>query len=113
MGYEPTTWKDGDLVTSAKLNKIEQGISNSSILFVTEDEEHTLNKTWQEIHDANLAIIKTEGDLGIGIYLVTAVLSDAGAYAIAIIQDGDDYYYVCNSADGYPQHTDPVSPGGQ
>ena len=29
MNYEPTTWKDGDLVTSAKLNKIEQGIANS------------------------------------------------------------------------------------
>ena len=28
MSYEPTNWKDGDLVTSAKLNKIEQGIAN-------------------------------------------------------------------------------------
>lgn len=31
MGYEPTNWKDGDLVTSAKLNKLEQGIANNSI----------------------------------------------------------------------------------
>ena len=27
MSYEPTVWKDGDLVTSAKLNKIEQGVA--------------------------------------------------------------------------------------
>ena len=29
MSYEPTTWKAGDTVTSAKLNKMEQGIANS------------------------------------------------------------------------------------
>ena len=29
MSYEPTNWKDGDLVTSAKLNKMEQGIAAS------------------------------------------------------------------------------------
>ena len=29
MSYEPTTWKSGDTVTSAKLNKIEQGIANA------------------------------------------------------------------------------------
>ena len=29
MSYEPTNWKDGDLVTSAKLNKLEQGIADS------------------------------------------------------------------------------------
>ena len=28
MSYNPTNWSDGDLVTSAKLNKIEQGITN-------------------------------------------------------------------------------------
>ena len=29
MSYEPTNWKAGDTVTSAKLNKMEQGIANS------------------------------------------------------------------------------------
>lgn len=28
MAYEPTNWKTGDVVTSAKLNKIEQGIAS-------------------------------------------------------------------------------------
>jgi len=27
MAYEPTTWKAGDTVTSAKLNKLEQGVA--------------------------------------------------------------------------------------
>ena len=34
MSYEPTTWRAGDTVTSAKLNKIEQGIANSGIMVV-------------------------------------------------------------------------------
>ena len=29
MSYTPTNWKAGDVVTSAKLNKIEQGIASS------------------------------------------------------------------------------------
>lgn len=27
MSYEPTVWKSGDVVTSAKLNKLEQGVA--------------------------------------------------------------------------------------
>lgn len=29
MSYEPTEWKTGDVITSEKLNKIENGIANS------------------------------------------------------------------------------------
>ena len=32
MSYEPTNWQSGDVVTSAKLNKIEQGIADSAFL---------------------------------------------------------------------------------
>ena len=34
MSYEPTNWQAGDTVTSAKLNKIEQGIANGGIRIV-------------------------------------------------------------------------------
>ena len=30
--YEPTEWKKGDVVTSAKLNKLEQGVANAGVL---------------------------------------------------------------------------------
>ena len=30
MSYEPTVWVDGDHVTSAKLNKLEQGVNSMS-----------------------------------------------------------------------------------
>lgn len=29
MSYEPTNWKTGDVVTSTKLNKLEQGVSDA------------------------------------------------------------------------------------
>lgn len=29
MSYSPTTWKSGDVVTSAKLNKLEQGVAEA------------------------------------------------------------------------------------
>ena len=59
MTYTPTTWKTGDVVTSAKLNNIEQGIANCSVLScepiritVNYDGDSTLtaNKTYTEIN---------------------------------------------------------------
>lgn len=63
MTYTPTQWKDGDLVTSAKLNKLEQGVAAGGGAFLvhctaTYDEEEEywiygpLDKTWNEISEA-------------------------------------------------------------
>lgn len=61
MAYESTVWKTGDVVTSSKLNKLENGVANSAgdgnlIVHetVTEDGDSTiymLDKTWQELYD--------------------------------------------------------------
>lgn len=62
MAYEPTEWKSGDVVTSAKLNKLEQGVKGAGVTLVVNgiitEGTPTLDKTWQEIHDADFAIIK-------------------------------------------------------
>lgn len=58
MSYEPTVWKSGDVVTSAKLNKLEQGVAGGGGLFKVNAEYDestdtlTLDKTWKEIRDA-------------------------------------------------------------
>ena len=67
MSYNPTQWSAGDTVTSAKLNKIEQGISNNGVLEINAifDEETgiaRLDKTWQEIYNANNSVIITPSD---------------------------------------------------
>jgi len=65
MSYEPTNWKSGDTVTSAKLNKIEQGIANNSIFYnVVCDMNYTLDKTYAEIDEAsetNIVVLRRFG----------------------------------------------------
>ena len=64
MSYEPTNWKDGDLVTSAKLNKIEQGIANGSggtlivhLTWSNDGNTATMDKTWQQVYDADSVVV--------------------------------------------------------
>lgn len=62
MSYEPTNWQAGDIVTSAKLNKMEQGIKNNILIanFILTNESSDdgyLDKTWQEIYDADFCVI--------------------------------------------------------
>jgi len=52
MSYEPTNWKSGDTITSAKLNKIEQGIASGggggggALLIVLADEPMQTPPEW-------------------------------------------------------------------
>lgn len=66
MGYEPTSWKKGDVITAEKLNKLEDGVASSGGgaasggLFIIktinyDDDEGTfdkIDKTFDEIMDA-------------------------------------------------------------
>ena len=64
MAYVKTVWQNKDVISSQRLNKIEDGIANmKNVLLVNvsvEDDEngttYTLNKTWKEIKDADYAI---------------------------------------------------------
>lgn len=91
MSYEPTTWKAGDTVTSAKLNKIEQGIANSGGSFIitasTLSDNPTLDKTWQEIYDAaeahqDIKLIFTETNVITYAPLLSIFIKDEIYYAL-------------------------------
>lgn len=56
MAYTKNTWVTGDIVTSAKLNHMEDGIANASGLVVHLNNNGELDKTWQEIADAFPAV---------------------------------------------------------
>ena len=66
MSYEKNTWANGDVITAAKLNKMENGIANAgNAMIVTGslvNDNYVLNKTVQELYDATVA--------GIPVYLV-------------------------------------------
>lgn len=60
--YVAREWSGGDIVTAANLNHLEQGVETAQgggVLIIEEtvtkdsaNTTYTLNKTWQEIHDA-------------------------------------------------------------
>ena len=56
MAYEPTNWKSGDIITSTKLNKMEQGISGGGIVIpeysTTDFETYVCNMTFADIWSA-------------------------------------------------------------
>ena len=70
MAYEPTEWKSGDVVTSAKLNKLEQGVANAVfVVTLSYDEETSTYSTDKPYADivaayeagANLFCVPWEG----------------------------------------------------
>lgn len=116
MAYEPTVWKSGDVVTSAKLNNIEQGIANASssllIVKVSEDGDTvTLDKTWQEINDADFAVAVSDSDGSLfGFVQSSATPIGPSGYVTSVlfIDDTNAFSilrFETNSADGYPSYT--------
>lgn len=102
MSYTKNTWKSGDTVTSAKLNKMEQGIAGcANILIintVTEDDVTALDKTWQEIFDADMPFIVEVGEDFKGFLPVTEINVDEGEYVVRTSSTS----YIAQTADDYP-----------
>lgn len=103
MSYEPTVWKDGDLVTSAKLNKLEQGVTAASNgIFIVNDNENVLDKTYAEIAAAaanNIVILKY---IDIGITFIQYLLG----YGFANNKyrcEFNNSYYLADSENEYPE----------
>lgn len=120
MAYTKNTWTDGDIVTSEKLNHMEDGIANADGgVMVINDTDNTLDKTWQEIYDAMaqgiLCVVrKDEGTLegGIEAYIVTLVYLSIDEYRVGISKD--EIPYSASSATGYPKISiGPIIPGKQ
>jgi len=108
---EVTTDDNGDVLTVVEGEWAKATPSSGTdILFVTAtyddvEQTYTLNKTWTEIYNANVAIITfTDTDMK-GIALVTEIEHTGEGYAV---QDVNGTTYIADSANGYP-----VSDGGK
>lgn len=73
----------------------------SSVLVVYEDTNYTLNKTWQEIHDADLAILVSRDEYSSGSRLVkgTSYDFDEEMYLVTINEER----YTAATPDSYPK----------
>ena len=112
MSYEPTTWKSGDVVTSTKLNKMEQGIANAGggggMLVVRWNEGMTaLDTKWSDIAAAiSNKLVILLNDTGapneINISYCDGVEVNQGAYNVYFFHTGGSDEFSADSADGYP-----------
>ena len=123
MAYEKTTWQSGDVVTSEKLNNIENGIANMSMVIHTTDDgaQYVMDKTFGEILEAftsgtfitvNLTVLHEGGEASdehTGLVLATFYDLYDGEKSQCIVAVGDasavaPYKYYANSEDDYPAY---------
>lgn len=107
MSYEPTQWKTGDIVTSAKLNRLENAVANVGILVIN-SQNNTLDKTYQEIEDAfangvTCAVFSHSEEMQ-ECNFVTMIGVNEGAYAVGIFNPRTQRMIVfqTDTKDGYP-----------
>ena len=83
------------------------GGSGGGVLVVHEDENATLDKTWQEIHDAmdnGIVLIKRENETISALVLETTAIGGrtGTTYTVYVTNSGSIATYRTSSASGYP-----------
>lgn len=107
MSYEPTNWKTGDVVTSAKLNKLENAVAGAGGVLVINDQNNTLDKTYQEIENAfankMLCVVFSQSEEGQTCNFVT-MIAFRGAYGVMVFNASTQrmVVYSTDAKDGYP-----------
>lgn len=109
MSYEKQNWKNGDVITETKLNHMEDGIATGGGVLVVngtiDGNTMTLDKTWQEIHDAGTVVLIFEFDADTQVSnWLTMVDYINGGYGCTFI-GGNKIEFHTDSADGYPSTT--------
>ena len=112
--YVAREWSGGDIVTAANLNHLEQGVETAQgggVLIIEESTTennnattHTLNKTWQEIHDAMIGgticlVHQSESDYEAYLSILKCRARD-GAYGLVT----DDNMYTSTNPTMYPAY---------
>ena len=111
MAYTKNTWASGDVVTSAKLNNIENGIASGGVLVVNAEDHDgsiVLDKTWKQISEAVFAVLIVE-EQGVGTrYKPLSQVSDDGEGQYGVFFHDyttgySDEFYTDNE-NGYPEN---------
>ena len=109
MSYEPTNWKNGDIITAQKLNKIETELASKFLIIGINKKENTatLTKTWQEIFDAikddKIALIIDSTNEVAVLEIIEQVFIYNSDFKVKIMgSTGSEGEFTANSADNYP-----------
>lgn len=106
MSYTPTNWKSGDVVTSAKLNKLEQGVAEAggaTIVHVdinssTAALDMTAGAIFEAAQAGPVILAQTDGGEVIATSPVAVGVGRADYYVKGI----ETAEYTSATADGYP-----------
>lgn len=110
MAYEKQTWAKGDVVTSAKLNHMEDGIATGGGVLVVnevvENETARLDHTWQEIHDAAVAFKRGAAASGEG-YSTTfcAEVVHVEGFGYGVVFDNEERW-LAETVNDYPVYNE-------
>lgn len=92
MGYIPTEWQTGDVITAEKLNKAENGIAAAYpvVLTVTVDDQDTLHlgKSWDDLMDLSGVPVFAQIDISDTSqtrYFLSSLYVDNGAYKASFV----------------------------
>lgn len=103
MAYTKNTWNTGDIVSSQKLNHMEDGIADAGGVMVINNNDNTLDKTWQEIYDAigavALCVVQETDTIRKAIDIVSSVSSTGNEYIVTTVMGNE---YKASSSTGYP-----------
>lgn len=105
MSYTPTNWSAGDTVTSAKLNKMEQGIANAggANILVAHcgdiSSNITLDVTLKQIVDADFTIIQVNSEDGRRYAFINQIYSYEDYFVIEL---NNGLSFIAQSEDDYP-----------
>lgn len=114
MSYTPTTWAAGDTVTSAKLNKIEQGIvtANNSGAFVVEMSNGTLNtkagEIFQAFKDEKLVYVHSSIEAQSEAYFqIVSAIAETNQFVFVAVIEGLAIF-TASGEDDYPTMNQPI-----
>lgn len=117
MSYTPNVWANGDVVTSEKLNAMEQGIAAAGALVVNTDAQGAWDKTAGEIFTAFQSggvVVKPGSVENVAIYpLMAAEYSGNDGYFFSVLMDFDNgpTWFSAATADDYPTLQNPGNGG--
>ena len=93
MAYEPTTWKSGDVVTSAKMNKLEKGVTDANAVLVVKESFSTESYVW----DCTYEEIYQHMSNGGAVVLIPA-MSNVPEPVLSVVFDDDYEVFAAESA---------------
>ena len=113
MSYTKTSWKNGDIITAEKLNKMEDGIEGAygSCVEIVHSDGYYLDKTWNELNQAQLSgrivMIVAEYDDAVHVLIMTCTYAYSDDnYAVDFISASEGKLWlenwVCSDGDSYP-----------